>query len=137
MGSKDFQQCLVVKDLCKQMGLADKITFITCPTQREPDGLAMSSRNRRLSEAQRSRAGIIYQCLVSIQSKFLLQAPFSIVEKECKDLMLNKKIEPEYVSIANAETLEPLVDYDASKKMVALIAAKVGEVRLIDNILLN
>lgn len=137
MGSKDFQQCLVVKDLCQQMGLSKKIRFVACPTQREADGLAMSSRNRRLNESQRSIAGLLYQCLVSMQSKALLDTPFSIVAKECTDLLLAKNIHPEYVSIAEAETLAPLQEFDANKKMVALIAAKIGEIRLIDNMILN
>lgn len=137
MGSKDYQQCAVVKDLCRQMGLADKIEFVACPTQREADGLAMSSRNRRLSESQRAIAGIIYQCLVSIQSKATLEAPFAIVAKECSDLMTAKMMEPEYISIADAETLEPLAEFDTHRKMVALIAVKLGNVRLIDNMLLN
>lgn len=137
MGSKDYQQCAVVKDLCRQMGLADKIEFVACPTQREADGLAMSSRNRRLNEPQRAIAGIIYQCLVSIQSKATLNSPFAIVAKECSDLMIAKKMEPEYISIADAETLEPLNEFDPNKKMVALIAVKLGNVRLIDNMILN
>lgn len=136
MGSKDYQQCLVVQNLCQQMGL-DKILFVACPTKREPDGLAMSSRNRRLSEVQRTLSGILYQCLVSIQAKFLLSADFSVVQKECIDLLQAKNIEPEYVSIANAETLEPLSQYQPNTKMIALIAAKIGSIRLIDNLVLN
>ena len=137
MGSKDYQQCAVVKNLCKQMGLADKIEFVACPTQREADGLAMSSRNRRLNEPQRALAAIIYQCLVSIQSKSILNSPFAIVAKECADLMKAKKIEPEYIAIADADSLKPLSEFDPNKKMVALIAAKVGNVRLIDNMIIN
>ena len=137
MGSKDYQQCAVVKALCQQMGLADKIEFVTCPTQREADGLAMSSRNRRLNEPQRALAAIIYQCLVSIQSKSILKSSFAIVAKECADLMRAKNIEPEYIAIADAETLEPLSDFEPNKKMVALIAVQLGNVRLIDNMLLN
>lgn len=137
MGNKDYQQCLIVKELIRQMKLDDKITFVACPTQREPDGLAMSSRNRRLSEGQRSLAGIIYQCLVSIQSKFLSGARFSIIEKECLELMKAKGFETEYVRLAEAETLKDLSEFDASKKMVALIATKIGTIRLIDNLILN
>lgn len=137
MGSKDYQQCMVVKDLCRQMGLSERIRFEACPTQREPDGLAMSSRNRRLSDSERSIAGIIYQCLISIQNKADSATPFSIVEKECTELMLAKGIKPEYISIANADSLEPLADFDPAVKMVALIAAWVGSVRLIDNMILN
>ncbi|MFA6151639.1 MAG: pantoate--beta-alanine ligase [Chitinophagaceae bacterium] len=137
MGSKDFQQCLVVKDLCKQMGLSSQIKFVACPTQREPDGLAMSSRNRRLNEGQRARAGLIYQCLISIQSKMETGTPYATVEKECNDLMIAKGFEPEYISLANADTLEPIEDYNTNIKMVALIATRIGNVRLIDNLIIN
>ena len=137
MGSKDYQQCLVVKDLCRQMGLADQVRFVACPTCREPDGLAMSSRNRRLNDSQRSLAGIIYQCLVSIQSKFESDSDFSIVQKECLDLMAAKGFETEYVSLADAATLTPLAQYEPGRSMVALIATRIGSVRLIDNMLLN
>jgi pantoate--beta-alanine ligase len=137
MGSKDYQQCLVVKELCRQMGLNDTVQFIACPTQREGDGLAMSSRNRRLTEDQRAKAGLIYQCLVSIQAKSLLSEPFAIVQKECFDLMNQKGFVPEYINLANADTLEPMLDYDPNQKMLALIATWIGDIRLIDNILIN
>lgn len=136
MGSKDYQQCLVVQDLCRQMGL-DKLRFVSCPTRREPDGLAMSSRNLRLNESQRARAGIIYQCLVSLQEKFRLGADFAVAQKECLDLLGAKGFAAEYVSIADAESLEPLSHFDGNKKTVALIAAKIGDIRLIDNMMLN
>lgn len=137
MGSKDYQQCLVVKELCRQMGLNESVQFVACPTQREADGLAMSSRNRRLNEGQRAKAGLIYQCLVSIQAKMLLAEPFAIVQKECVELMHEKGFVPEYVCIANADTLEPLNEYDPNQKMVALIATWIGDIRLIDNLLIN
>ncbi|MCC6187185.1 MAG: pantoate--beta-alanine ligase [Chitinophagaceae bacterium] len=137
MGSKDFQQCLVVQDLCKQMGINNSTKFVACATQREPDGLAMSSRNRRLNESQRAIAGIIYQCLVSIQGKALIGASFAIVKKECIDLLTAKNIHPEYISIANADTLEELSEYDLRIKMVVLIAARLGDIRLIDNLVIN
>lgn len=138
MGSKDYQQCLIVKDLCRQLNLDKKIDFITCPTVREPDGLAMSSRNRRLDGFQRSKVGIIYQCLVSIQNKFMLgNSVFNIVQKECIDLLINKGIKVEYLELANAHTFTPLTEFDPKVKMVILAAVWVGEVRLIDNIIIN
>lgn len=136
MGAKDYQQCLVVKDLCRQLGMTG-LRFISCPTRREPDGLAMSSRNLRLNESQRARAGIIYQCLVSLQEKFLSGADFVIAQKECQDLLHAKGFVTEYVSIADADTLEPLAQFDSTRKSIALIAAKIGDIRLIDNMALN
>lgn len=136
MGSKDYQQCLVVKDLCRQMGM-NKLRFVSCPTRREPDGLAMSSRNLRLNESQRARAGLLYQCLVSLQEKFLSGADFTVARKECLDLLQAKGFDTEYVSIADADSLEPLDHFDPQRKTIALIAAKIGEIRLIDNMQLN
>ncbi|MBX2907880.1 MAG: pantoate--beta-alanine ligase [Taibaiella sp.] len=131
LGRKDYQQCLVIADLVKQMHLATEV--VRCDTRREPDGLAMSSRNRRLTEPQRTVAGLIYQCLVSIQSKNGA-TPFAIVQKECDDILRKKGFEPEYIALANADTLSPLANYDAAQPMVALIAARIGDTRLIDNI---
>ncbi len=135
-GQKDYQQCMVIKNLLEQTGMNNNITMHICPTQREQDGLAMSSRNRRLTEPQRVIASTIYQCLVSLQSK---QASdnFDIAHKECIDLLSAKGFEPEYVSLADADTLELLQGFDNNRKMVALIAAKLGTVRLIDNMVLN
>jgi pantoate--beta-alanine ligase len=134
MGQKDYQQCLVVR---KMLEIDNRpIHMHVCPTQREPDGLAMSSRNRRLTDPQRAIAGLIYQCLVSIQSKKDNTA-FHIVQKECLDLLRRKGFEPDYVSIADADDLTPLDNYQAGRNMVALIAAKIGNIRLIDNLLLE
>lgn len=136
LGQKDYQQCMIIEDLIRQMPGVSKPKIVTCPTVREPDGLAMSSRNRRLNDAQRALAGVIYQCLVSIQGKHA-QGNFSIVRKECLDLMIKKGFEPEYVALASADTLELMDKYDPVKKQVALIATKLGGIRLIDNILVN
>ncbi|RYZ56425.1 MAG: pantoate--beta-alanine ligase [Sphingobacteriales bacterium] len=136
LGQKDYQQCLVIKKLLDERGNAEGPELIICPTKREEDGLAMSSRNARLTEPQRALAAVIYQCLVSIQSKQHLDR-FQLVCKECIDLLEKKGLKPEYVSLADAETLEIIEDYDPSRKMVALIAARIGDVRLIDNLVIN
>jgi pantoate--beta-alanine ligase len=136
LGQKDYQQCLVIKRLISLMGKEEEIELKICPTVREADGLAMSSRNRRLTEPQRTLASVIYQCLVSIQSK-TASGNWPVVQKECNDLLVAKGFEPEYVALAQAETLEPLANYSNSDKMVALIAARIGKVRLIDNMILN
>ena len=134
LGQKDYQQCMVIKKLAEIMGLT-KLNLVICNTKRESDGLAMSSRNRRLTEPQRVVAGIIYQCLVSIQSKQNISS-FAIVKKECEDLLSAKGFAPEYVALAEANDLTLLDDYKKDTPMVALIAAKIGEIRLIDNMLL-
>lgn len=135
LGQKDYQQCMVITKLVEMMGL-NEMKVIICPTVREADGLAMSSRNRRLSEPQRSRVGVIYQCLVSIESK-QGDADFGVVKKECEDLLAAKGFVVEYVALADANTLVLLDNYKKDTPMVALIAAKMGEIRLIDNLLVG
>ena len=136
MGQKDFQQCRVIGKLIQLMGLEGKTELIVCPTVREDDGLAMSSRNRRMTDPQRALASVIYQCLVSIQTK-VGSVKFAVVQKECRELLEQKGFEPEYVELADAESMELLSDYVADRKMVALIAAKLGKVRLIDNMIIE
>ena len=135
MGQKDYQQCMVVSKLLELTG-RNNINLIICPTTREADGLAMSSRNRRLTEPQRVTAGVIYQCLVSIESKQNTME-LGIVKKECEELLKAKGFAPEYIALANANDLTLLDNYQKDTPMVALIAAKIGEIRLIDNIILN
>lgn len=134
LGQKDYQQCMIISDLIRQKNLPTRLHI--CPTVREDDGLALSSRNRRLSPAERSRAGVIYQCLVSIEAKRHTTA-FSIVAQECEALLQHKGFEVEYVALVDADTLTLLPDYDSGRRMVALIAARLGTTRLIDNLILS
>ena len=133
LGQKDYQQCAVINRLIATEKLNIRVEIV--PTMREADGLAMSSRNRRLTEPQRALAGVIYQCLVSIQTKQGLQQ-FSVVQKECREILEKKGFKPDYIEIAGAETLELLTDYVPGRKTVALVAAHLGDIRLIDNLLL-
>ncbi|MCB0698204.1 MAG: pantoate--beta-alanine ligase [Chitinophagales bacterium] len=136
IGQKDYQQCMVLTSLIKQKGLQDKVQVVICDTKRAADGLALSSRNKRLTDPQRNVAGTIYQCLVSIRSK-AEDGNFKVVHKESVELLEAKGFVPDYVALADANTLELLDEYDSDRKMVALIAAKIGSIRLIDNMLLN
>jgi pantoate--beta-alanine ligase len=133
LGQKDYQQVAVLTRMLQLQGSSTSV--IVVPTMREPDGLAMSSRNRRLTEPQRAVAGVIYQCLVSVQAKQGVQH-FSVVQKECKDILTHKGFRLDYISLADASTLEPLDDYEPGRPMVVLLAAQLGDIRLIDNLLL-
>ncbi len=136
MGQKDYQQCLIVKNLLEQMTLAPKPELHISPTVREADGLAMSSRNRRLTDPQRALAPVIYQCLVSIQTK-AHEGSWPVVRKECEELLRDKGFEPEYVALADSGTLEPLDGFGDKQDSVALIAARLGKIRLIDNMFVS
>ncbi len=135
MGQKDYQQCMVVARLLSLTGRDGKVKLVVCPTLREPTGLAMSSRNRRLSPTQREQATAIYRALNYIQSHVDDLPASELKQKVFVDLE-KLGFRPDYVSIADATTLRELPDNDTSAA-VALVAAFLGEVRLIDNLVLD
>jgi len=133
MGEKDFQQLAIVKLLAKNC--FPKIEIIACPTLREANGLAMSSRNMLLSASERSHAAVIFETLRQIQEKWN-SAP---IDEILNDVQLKLNIPPltlEYCAIVDAGSLEPLSD-NAEKTAVALVAVRLGKVRLIDNLRLH
>jgi len=140
MGLKDFQQALIVGELIKKRKL--KIELVKCPTKREADGLAMSSRNVRLDKKSRAVAVQLSKVLFYTKRKIkkfkkenYAEAIKTIVDAAKKKLSLNKEIEIEYFEIRNAETLK-LESKISDKKLVALVAANIGGVRLIDNVVI-
>lgn len=134
MGQKDYQQCMVVSRLLEIMG--SSVRLYTCPTLREADGLAMSSRNRRLSEAGREKANGIYQALSLIKNE-LKAGPVEPVLSRGRALLEEKGFQPEYLSLADASRLEPVNVWDGKQPLVALAAAFLEGVRLIDNMTMN
>jgi len=136
MGQKDYQQCMVVRKLLELTGLDQAITLRISPTLREQSGLAMSSRNARLSEAERAGAVAIFNALDRIRTT---AAPGNIkqLKQQAVNDLTRQRFRVDYVEIADANTLEPVSDWDGKTKLVALVAAFSGEVRLIDNLLLN
>lgn len=136
LGQKDYQQCMVLQKLVALMGAS--ITVSIAPTLREKDGLAMSSRNLRLTKDEREKATAIYQQLVMIKKKFSTEKISVLKQKASENLLQNGFHKIDYVEIASAETLLPVQENDnRSGKAVALVAAFIGDVRLIDNLLLN
>jgi pantoate--beta-alanine ligase len=134
LGEKDYQQCLVIKRL---LTLTDNpAELVICPTRREANGLAMSSRNELLSKGARERASAIFYCLKSIREESP-KVSFSELQKRYITYLNSNSFDTEYIVLADAETLEFLPDFDQSKKMVVLIATKMEGVRLIDNLKLN
>ncbi|HEY4935086.1 MAG TPA: pantoate--beta-alanine ligase [Puia sp.] len=134
MGQKDYQQCLVVKRMIRLLEI--QVEFHTVPTVREDDGLALSSRNRRLTAEQRKNASAISQALNQIRETLVSgdTRPALEIAREKLDAAHFKT---DYISIARAGDLQPLQNWDGNEKALALIAAFQGEVRLIDNMLLN
>jgi pantoate--beta-alanine ligase len=134
MGEKDYQQCLVVKRLIGLLGL--RVQFHTVPTVRESDGLAQSSRNQRLTAEQRKNAIVISQVLNYIREK-LVSGDTGPLLGLAHQKLDTAHFKTDYISIARATNLESIQNWNGKEKAVALIAAFQGEVRLIDNILLN
>ena len=136
LGQKDYQQCKIIALLIKQMGLYEKIKVEICPTLREPDGLAMSSRNRRISQEARQNADGIYLALTHIKNH-LKPGPVENILNEAREILTQKNFELDYLAVADADSLEILTAYLHGRSLVALTAATYDEVRLIDNMLLN
>ncbi|MFN8290621.1 MAG: pantoate--beta-alanine ligase [Chitinophagaceae bacterium] len=133
LGQKDYQQCMVISRLLEITGLGRHTTIHICPTLREKDGLAMSSRNMRLNETERKQAVTIYQCLQHIKTSLKPGHTTSLI-LEATQTLEKAGFKPDYVAIADAFTLEPVEHWDGRQDIVALIAAYLNEVRLIDNL---
>jgi pantoate--beta-alanine ligase len=136
MGQKDYQQSLVIKKLLSMTRLDEKIKLKVLPTVREADGLAMSSRNKRLSKEARSLAPIISKTLQSIKESIRSGKTQEIIKKGVIQLE-SAGFKTDYLQLANAETLELIKDWDGQLKIVVLAAAFIEGIRLIDNILIN
>ncbi len=133
-GKKDYQQLLIIKAMVHQMQLP--IEIVPCETFRETDGLAMSSRNLRLSDKERTLAPVIYQILqeASIMAGKYNASPLKLWVQ--KQLDRYPSMELVYFEIANPEDLSLTLDASPSKNQMGFIVVKIGGVRLIDNILL-
>lgn len=135
-GQKDAQQVAVVKRLARDLGFETEIVVI--PTVREPSGLAMSSRNQRLSSEERERAGVLIEALR--QAKIA----FKKGERDSANLMdiVEKRVAKEvlarldYVAVVDRATMQP-IDKIGDCEALIVIAANFGDVRLIDNVILN
>jgi pantoate--beta-alanine ligase len=133
-GEKDFQQLTIIKNLVSLLHLPVEIR--PCPTVREADGLAMSSRNTRLNPAERSQASFIY---FSLQEAARLASEFLPAEVKARVVLLynnNPAFRLEYFEIVNARTLQEVDTFHHPDGVVACVAAFMGQVRLIDNLMI-
>ena len=130
-GEKDFQQLMVINQLAEKFSL--DIEIIGMPIFREQDGLAMSSRNIRLSDIERKKAPEIFRQLKSVKAAINTgSADFAELERITCENLAAAGFVPDYVAIRETDTLLPPQNHNNS--MVVLIAAKLGKTRLIDNI---
>lgn len=127
-GAKDWQQTLVVKRMVRDLGLPVAITI--CPTVREPDGLAMSSRNAYLSAADRSRAVALAEALTAAETMWAAGAAVQAIEQAMQETMRGRGISVDYAAVVDAESLGTVHD---TAPAVVLVAGRLGGTRLIDN----
>lgn len=133
-GEKDFQQLMLIRRMVNELDMPVMVESVV--TVREADGLAMSSRNNRLNEQQRSIAKALYQGLCSVKQGLEQgRRDYSLLESEAAELLQQQGLLAEYVAIRRSYDLE--LPLEADKELVILVAARLGEVRLIDNLTLN
>lgn len=136
LGQKDYQQCLVIQKLLDITDKQDAVSIVVCPTLRENNGLAMSSRNRRLNASEKNIAANIYRILDNLKQNLNKSNQEKIVMNSKNELAaLGFKID--YLDIVKANSLEPAVQWNDEEKLVALVAVHLDEIRLIDNLALN
>jgi pantoate--beta-alanine ligase len=129
-GQKDAQQALVIKRLVRDLDIPVAIEI--CPTVREPDGLAMSSRNALLSPDERTRATALHRALAAAAEAVAAgERDATAVATLARTELQTAEIEPEYLELVDADSLEPVSDINGD--VLAVIAARVGNTRLIDN----
>jgi pantoate--beta-alanine ligase len=133
-GQKDAQQLAVIRRMVDDLAFPNQI--VACPTVREPDGLAVSSRNAYLSAPERQRAAVLYRALQAGQAAFLAgRRDPAAVEAAARALLEGQPgVEPDYVALVDAVSFEPAKQ--AEPGQVLAIAARVGRTRLIDNVIL-
>jgi len=132
-GQKDFQQVLMIQQMVSYFNLS--VQIITCPIIREEDGLAMSSRNIHLNAQDRQNALVLSRALYNVKDHFDLGRIPELEAKARQMIEATQGVKLDYFVIVDGLTLEP-AELPYGKQLVALVAAKVGETRLIDNMIL-
>lgn len=131
-GEKDFQQLAIIRALVRQYEIP--VEIVPCPIVREPDGLAMSSRNMRLSPTDRSKAPHIYRTLLAARDMVPGHTVAEVKNWVIQNLKSVEGFEPEYFEIASAENLLPVSEWKEAPVVMGFVAVCLGGVRLIDNI---
>jgi len=134
MGQKDFQQFTIINYMLKKLKMKTKL--VVCPIKREEDGLAMSSRNRRLDKKLRPKCNLLYDTLTFAKANLSKYKP-STIERKAMEKLKVRHFKPEYFSIVDGKTLAPVKDASKHKYIVACTAVWAKDVRLIDNMILK
>ena len=133
LGQKDFQQCMVIKKLIQLLNM--KTQVVICPTRRELNGLAMSSRNARLNKTEQKMATTIYQCLRYINDN-IAAGNINQLKSKAGAMLTSKGFKVDYVEVANVNSMASVQTWNGVAPLVVLVAAFLNDVRLIDNLLL-
>lgn len=133
-GQKDFQQLAIIRKLANDLSFGIKI--ISCPIIRENNGLAMSSRNERLTKNEREEASKIHKSLNLIKDLYHQKKSIQSIKKNIHEYFENTRIEVEYIEFADSSTLQPIEVADFDREIIVCIAVFLGNVRLIDNMIL-
>jgi pantoate--beta-alanine ligase len=131
-GRKDYQQLLIIRKMAGKLGIP--VEIVACDTVREPDGLAMSSRNLRLTIRERTIAPVIHEMLLQVREKAGTMPVKELKNWVVKRIQKHPELTLEYFEIADSETLMPVMKWDQAQKAIACTAIYLGDVRLIDNI---
>ncbi|MCX6252448.1 MAG: pantoate--beta-alanine ligase [Bacteroidetes bacterium] len=131
-GKKDYQQLMIISELVSRLQIPVKI--VACETVREPDGLAMSSRNMRLTIGERKVAAKIFEALKQVKERSATQSIGVIKKWAIKHLQENPAFRVEYLEIVDKRTLLPLTKWNNRQNALACTAVWLGNVRLIDNL---
>ena len=134
MGQKDFQQFTIIQQMIDELEMP--VELVVCPIMREEDGLAMSSRNRRLDPGIRKKAGILHKTLNWVKNSMHDHTPMQ-ASKKAMEKMTITGFKPEYVTIINGNTLRPIRSFTTHDYVVVCTAVWAGDVRLIDNMILK
>jgi pantoate--beta-alanine ligase len=134
-GQKDFQQLVIIRRLVEILEL--NLTIVPCPIIREKDGLAMSSRNTRLSKEERKLVPFIYETLVQAREKMEDLTPSQLKEWVALQFKKQSELNLEYFEIVEDKGLMSVDEWNTSVNKVACLAVHLGEVRLIDNLNFN
>lgn len=136
LGQKDYQQCMVIKRLVELVKKENEISIHICPTLRENNGLAMSSRNKRLSAEMQQKASAIYKNFNFIKEALLKGVLVDEIISKSKQNLINAGFDKiDYLSICHPTSLEPITNFNKNihQQLVVLVAAFLHGVRLIDN----
>lgn len=134
-GQKDFQQVMVIQRMIEIKNM--KVKLLICPTVRNEKGLALSSRNARLSAKGRENALDIFQALTYIKTNYSADSVPQLIQSAKEIIKSNGALVLEYLSICETATLRPITNFEKGKSYVVLIAVWNENIRLIDNILIN